>query len=179
MCIRDRSCYGPSFIYRRENKCTGNELYYNPPHLTYDVIPNTGGRTVSYNFTFQHHVPFISDPGPDNYVDFIFGWEMIPSIDEPAYVKSMYEQIAYSYATEADVKVYAVSINGDRQFLGFKTEPGYAFSFTVDKSRSDLLGQKLTPDYFKDKIISIRNNVFDIVRYTDEGVKDVAPLVIK
>jgi hypothetical protein len=95
------------------------------------------------------------------------------------YVTSMSETITYNYATEADVKVYAVSLNGDKQFLGYKTEAGYAFNFTVNKSRSDLLGQKLTPNYFTDKIISIRNKVFDIVRYTDEGVASISPLVIK
>jgi hypothetical protein len=170
------SCSGPSFLYRKQGE--GNTFVY-------DVIPNAGGRTVSYRFYALHRPalcirrPFVDTDLTKDYHDFIFGWEMIPSIDQPAYVKSMYEKITYNYATEADVKVYAVSINGDRQFLGFKTEKGYSFSFTVNKSRSDLLGQKLTPDYFTDKIISIRNNVFDIVRYKDEGVTNVGSLVIK
>ncbi|MGC8870428.1 MAG: hypothetical protein ACP5PT_04980 [Brevinematia bacterium] len=151
-------------LYVREGECN---IY------TYDyIVRNAVGLTVSYDF---HDV---YDVGGFDYYDFVFGWEVVDK-EEPAYAKSMYEKIAYNYATEADVKVYAVSINGDRQFLGYKPEAGYSFNFTVNKRRSDLFGYQLSPNYFIDKIISIRNNVFDIVRYKDEGVKDVGSLVIK
>ncbi len=99
----------------------------------------------------------------------------------PAYVKSMTEKINYKYETEADVKTYMISANGDITLIGYTKEKGIYYDFNLVKVRNDLSRFNLEPKYFIDKIISIRKDSNEIVPYTSEGLgsSNVAPLKLK